>query len=76
MFRADYNVTESFFNVYYYLLMKMKYRSRTLTYKYFNFDSISRLIDLFTAKDMSKLPKSICINNNNGNDILLMSKME
>ena len=74
MFRSDINVTESFFNVYYYLLMKKKYKNTSLTYKYYSFETIDKLVKLFTQK--KGFPKSICINNNNGNDLLLLAKMQ
>ena len=76
MFRSNVNVTESFFNVYYYLLMKKKYESKTLTYRYYSFKNVDKLIMLFAKTNAKDFPKSICINNNDGSDLLLLAKMQ
>jgi hypothetical protein len=56
--------------------MKRKYKNTSLTYRYFSFENIKKLIKLFSKNNLSEMPKTICINNNNDNDLFLLAKME
>lgn len=71
-FRSGANVTESFFAMYYYLSTGRKYNGKFST-KYLAFDNRRNLIHFFNKGCDAQ---SVCFNNNNGDDILIMSCMD
>jgi hypothetical protein len=73
-FRSDRNTTESFFSVYYDLTTGGKY-SGGLSVKYLSFEKRDELVAFFSG-DPAGRAQSVCINNNDGDDLLLLSCME
>lgn len=73
-FRSGRNTTESFFSVYYDLATGGKYAGG-LSVKYLSFEKRDELVAFFSGPP-EKRAQSVCINNNDGNDILLLSCVE
>lgn len=73
-FRSDRNTTESFFSVYYDLTTGGKYAGGA-SVRYFSFERRDELVRFF-AGDPARRAQSVCINNNDGDDLLLLSCME
>jgi hypothetical protein len=71
MFRSSSNVTESFFAMYYYISTGCRYNGKLST-KYLSFDDRNRLVEFFEGGGFAQ---SICLNNNDGDDVLVMACM-
>lgn len=71
-FRSGTNVTESFFAIYYYLSTGCRYKGNLDT-KYLSFDNKMNLVQFFKSGCSAQ---SICLNNNDGDDTLVLACMD
>ena len=78
MFRCDDNLSQAFFTAYYNLSTGMRWVDNYhITYKRFDiFNQFKKIINFFSC-DHSHMPQLFCLNNNdNKNDIAIMSQFE